>query len=115
MNEAQEDQARKAAKNQALFRDVNERIHELVGEAWHPEFICECANLDCDAKLELSLREYEWIRASPIRFPVKVGHDYPEFERVVAVNDGYAIVETIGAAAEVAKKLDPRSQVRGRV
>jgi len=29
MKEAQEDQARKAAKNQALFRDVNERIEEL--------------------------------------------------------------------------------------
>ena len=44
---AQEDQARKAAKNQALFRDVNERIEELVGEAWHPEFVCECADEHC--------------------------------------------------------------------
>jgi hypothetical protein len=113
MKEAQEDQARKAAKNQALFRDVNERIAELVEESWHPEFICECANLHCQETLELSLRDYESIRGSPIRFPVRVGHDYAEFERVVALNDGYAVVEKIGAAAEVAKKLDPRSQVRG--
>jgi hypothetical protein len=28
MKEAQEDQARKAATSQALFRDVNERIEE---------------------------------------------------------------------------------------
>ena len=62
---------------------------------------------------ELSLREYEEIRASPVHFPVKVGHDYPEFERVVAVSDGYAVVEKIGAAAEVAKTLDPRSRVNG--
>jgi hypothetical protein len=109
----QEEQARKAAKNQALFRDVNERIEDLVGEAWHPVFVCECADEHCIETLELSLAEYESIRASPIRFPVKVGHDYPEFERVVALSDGYAVVEKIGAAAEVAKTLDPRSQVNG--
>jgi hypothetical protein len=113
MSETQEDQARKAAKNQALFRDVNERIDELVGKAWHPDFICECADEHCVEKLQLSLREYEEIRASPVHFPVKVGHDYPEFERVVAVSDRYAVVEKIGAAAEVAKTLDPRSRVKG--
>jgi hypothetical protein len=32
---------------------------------------------------------------------------------VVALSDGYAVVEKIGAAAEVAKTLDPRSQVNG--
>jgi len=113
MRTEQEEQARKAAKNQALFRDVNERIEQLVGEAWHPEFICECADEHCIETLELSLREYEEIRASPVHFPVKVGHESPEFERVVALSDGYAVVEKIGAAAEVAKKLDPRSRVKG--
>ena len=109
----QEEQARKAAKNQALFRDVNERIEKLVEKAWHPAFVCECADEHCVETLELSLREYEEIRGSPVHFPVKVGHDYPEFERVVALSDGYAVVEKIGAAAEVAKTLDPRSQVNG--
>ena len=75
--------------------------------------LCECADEHCVETLELSLREYEEIRASPVHFPVKVGHDYPEFERVVAVSDGYAVVEKIGAAAEVAKMLDPRSRVKG--
>ena len=84
-----------------------------VGQTWHPEFVCECADERCTETLELSLAEYESIRASPIRFPVKVGHDYPEFERVVALSDGYAVVEKIGAAAEVAKTLDPRSRVKG--
>jgi len=32
---------------------------------------------------------------------------------VVAVSDGYAVVQKIGAAAEIAKKLDPRSRVNG--
>jgi len=29
--------------------------------------------------IELSIAEYESIRSSPVRFPVKLGHDYPEF------------------------------------
>ena len=67
MKEAQEDQARKAAKNQALFRDVNERIEELVGEAWHPEFVCECADEHCIETLELSITKFESLEL-PIRF-----------------------------------------------
>jgi hypothetical protein len=109
----QEEQARKSAKNQALFRDANERIEELVEEVWHPAFLCECGGEHYYERLELSLAEYESIRASPIHFPVKVGNDYPEFERVVALSDGYAVVEKIGAEAEVAKELDPRSRLRG--
>jgi hypothetical protein len=72
-----------------------------IGERGSTEFLCDCAHQHCFDKLELSLREYEEIRASPVRFPFKVGHDYPVFERVVAVSDGYAVVEKIGAAAEV--------------
>lgn len=30
--------------------------------------------------IELSIAEYEAIRSSPVRLPVKAGHDYPEFE-----------------------------------
>ena len=70
------------------------------------------ADEHCIETLELSLAEYESIRASPIRFPVKVGHDYPEFERMVALSDAYALVEKIGAAAEVAK--DARSSLTGK-
>ena len=59
--------------------------------------------------VELSLGEYEAIRTSPVHFLVKPGHDYPEFERVVDENDRYAVVEKFGEAAEVVRKLDPRS------
>jgi len=104
-----ENKARKAAHNQALMRDVNERIEEIVGEAWNPEFLCECANLYCAETLELSMAEYEAIRSSPVRFPVKPGHEDLEFERVVEGNERYVIVEKFGEAAAVAQKLYPRS------
>lgn len=107
---ANDAQARKGAENQALMREVNERVEEVAGEAWNPEFLCECANMDCIETLELSLAEYESIRSSPLRFPVKPGHEYPQFERVVTSNERYAVVEKIGEAAAVAKELDPRTR-----
>jgi hypothetical protein len=69
----------------------------------------ERADPSCVETVELSLGEYETIRTSPVRFPVKPGHDYPEFERVVDENDRYAVVEKFGEAAEVVRRLDPRN------
>jgi hypothetical protein len=60
--------------------------------------------------IQLSIAEYEAIRHSPIRFPVKPGHDYPEFERVVEEHEGYVVVEKFGEAAEIVSRADPRSQ-----
>ena len=101
--------AENGAKNQALIREVNERIEKLADEAAHPEFLCECADTNCVETIELSIAEYESIRSSPVRFPVKFGHDYPEFERVVQEGEHYAVVEKFGEAAEIVKELDPRS------
>ena len=58
--------------------------------------------------MELSIAEYEAIRSSPERFPIKPGHDYPEFEQVVDKNDRFVVVEKFGEAARVVRKLDPR-------
>jgi hypothetical protein len=102
--------AEKGAKNQALIREVNERIEKLADDAAHPEFLCECADTNCVELIELSIAEYEEIRSSPVRFPVKLGHDYPEFERVVEERGHYAIVEKFGEAARIVEKLDPRSR-----
>jgi hypothetical protein len=73
------------------------------------KFLCECADTNCVATIELSISEYESIRSSPVRFPVKLGHDYPEFERVVEEREHYVVVEKFGEAAAIVKKLDARS------
>ena len=77
MREAQENQARKAGKNQALFRDVNEHIQELVGKAWHPEFVCECADEHCIETLELSLAETRRFEPRLSAFPSRWGTTIP--------------------------------------
>ena len=102
--------AEKGAHNQALIREVNERIVQVAEDAAHPEFLCECADTNCVEMIELSIAEYESIRSSPVRFPVKLGHDYPQFERVVEEREHYAVVEKFGEAAETVKKLNPRSR-----
>src|SRR5215203_7222660 len=93
-----------------LIGQLHDPIVDLADEAAHPEFLCECADTNCVEMIELSIVEYESIRSSPVRFPVKLGHDYPEFERVVEENERYVVVEKFGEAAEIVKGLDPRSR-----
>ena len=104
-------QAVKAARNQALWREVNEKIRLVAETSEHMQFLCECAYLDCTQTLNLTVAEYERIRSSGVRFPIASGHDFPEVENVVEENEGYVVVEKIGVAAEEAERLDPRSEV----
>jgi hypothetical protein len=66
---------------------------------------------NCVEVIELSIAEYEAIRSSSVQFPVKPGHDYPQFERVVEEHEHYAVVEKVGEAARIVAKLDPRSRM----
>jgi hypothetical protein len=68
------------------------------------------ASLECTRTVHLSAADYERIRNSPTRFPIALGHDLPEFETVVEAADGYAVVEKMGRAGEVAAKMDRRSR-----
>ena len=72
-------------------------------------FVCECGNLDCLARLELTRAVYEEVRSDPRRFVVVPGHEDMEIARVVAAEEGYLVVEKIDEAAEVAIEHDPRS------
>jgi hypothetical protein len=103
-----EQRAAKGARNQALWRHVNERIGALIDDAQNPEFICECAQLDCTEKLQMTIAEYEAVRESPRRFPIAPGHQFEEFEHVIEENDRFMIVEKDGKAGEMAEKLDAR-------
>jgi hypothetical protein len=96
------------ARNQALFREVNERIETTVGNSEAVEFVCECSNTDCINTIELSVSEYERIRANATWFVIKPDHDIPQIERVVSQDDGYAVVEKFVATGHM-EATDPRS------
>ena len=109
------ERAERAAMNQMLFRDINERMKDLesgftvgftVG-AW----ICECASHACAERVRMSAEEYEAIRSDGARFFVAPGdeHVWPDVEKVTQRAERYWVVEMIGHAGDVAKRLDPRA------
>ena len=100
------------ARNEALFREVNERIEDVqegfTGQG-RVDFLCECGSEDCTQPISLTLAEYEQIRQHPKHFVVVPGHDVVDVERVVEQTDRYAVVEKLpGAPAKIAVKRDPR-------
>ena len=105
--------ADRAARNEALFRRVNERLEE-VNEAFEPltdhsEFVCECADAGCAERIEVKLAAYEAVRSVPTQFLVKPQHVLSHDERVVEEHDDYFVVEKIGHAGERARDLDERT------
>jgi hypothetical protein len=102
----------RAARNQALFRAVNEQIHAL-NEAFAAltnkyTIACECADTSCIEQLEITPEEYARVRAHPRRFAVLPGHVYPDVESVIEENAVYVVVEKQHAAGEVVEATDPR-------
>ena len=99
------------AKNEALFRSVNERVAAISAThtSYGPlRFTCECGTPDCGQQLELTRPEFEEIRAEPTHFFVLPGHVNPEIESVVNNYGRYLIVQKFGAAAGVALVTDAR-------
>jgi hypothetical protein len=107
------DEARdeRLARNEVLFRSVNEAIEQQAlefGGLDEYEFICECARAGCFDRVSLTLKEYEHIRAEGTRFFVVTGHEDIAVELVVEKRRGFVIVEKDGHAGLVAEHADPR-------
>jgi hypothetical protein len=102
------------ARNEALFRELNERMKE-ISQSLAPgetipalEIFCECGQADCIEKLVVPFSEYEAVRSRPEHFLVATGHDTPEVETIFAQRDGYSIVEKHEEEAGIARQTDPR-------
>ena len=102
------------ARNEALFREVNERIAELgesapdvTPDGLH-EFMCECGvEGGCGQMVRMPLDVYERARAQDDRFVVRPGHETPDIEYAVEWTDDYVIVDKVGMAEWIVKD-DPR-------
>ena len=99
----------RAARNESLFREVNEAIEGLqeqlgdVDESSPAQFICECSRYECTDRVTLTLSEYAEVRADDTHFVLLPGHLDPEIERVVRRTDQYVVVEKFGLAGEIAE------------
>jgi len=100
------------AKNEASFRLINERLQDGLRRLPHPPelipFVCECGSRRCTGAVELSLEEYEAVRAHPDRFAVLPDHVFPEYENVVERHERYVVVEKLGVAGLISELTDPR-------
>ena len=101
-----ENRHKRQARNEALLREVNERIEGIgkatqeagLGEDATFEFLCECgqgngADITCEEHFEMTLAEYEEVRSQDDRFAVVPGHETPELEDVVRRTERYVIVD----------------------
>ena len=109
------EKAEAIARNDATFRAANERVNDFASglddiDDTPLPFLCECADVRCTEIVRLTAAEYEAIRSDATRFATVPGHEGDEESTtVVEENDRYAVVEKLGAAAEVAVELDPRA------
>ena len=103
--------AERIGKNEALFREVNERVREITGgfgELPDAEFVCECGDVECAERIRVVLGEYEDVRKSPTYFLVKPGHEIPDVETVIETHDTFVVVAKRTEAADIAVETDPR-------
>jgi hypothetical protein len=99
--------------NEAVFREVNERIEGLAEtfdlKTQSLDLICECGDAGCVERISMTRTEYEELRSESHQFAVHPGHEYPDVERVVAKLKGYDIVrKNKGVPKQIAEQTDPR-------
>jgi hypothetical protein len=108
-----DERAKRIGLNEAVFREVNERIQDLA-EAFglddrKLDLVCECGDASCVAQIHLTLHEYETVRSDPTHFAIHHGHEVPDVEDVVETHDQYDVVrKRAGDAAALAEQTDPR-------
>ena len=110
---AMDERERRLGLNEAMFREVNERVEDinrsfgsLTGTF---EIICECGSTACIERISVPTADYERVRSNPLHFMLQVGHEDPLVERVIEHHEGYVIVEKEGTdVEEVAEATDPR-------
>jgi hypothetical protein len=98
----------RAARNESLFREVNENIARLESRygtsvADSAVFICECSNDHCTEHVPIDMETYHRVREHPRRFVVLPGHVDGTVEAIVETTPDYLVVQKTGAAGEFAE------------
>jgi hypothetical protein len=108
MTGGQEERERRAARNQLLFRAVNEQILNLTerfqAELSDLDLVCECPDPSCIGRVRLRLEEFGRIDRDQNAFLVIRGHEDVQVEDVVDTRDGYVIVRKRNLAARIVEQ-----------
>ena len=87
-------------QSRSLRREVNERVAELI-EGFHDSpagdqlmtVFCECGSEECLAPVEMTLGEYQAVRAGATRWVISSAHIDATADSVIARRNGYALIE----------------------
>lgn len=106
-----DERTRRIGLNEALFRDVNQRV-EALAEGFglteeRIEVLCECGDQKCMDRIEMTLPAYRHVRADSRTFAVLPGHEQPDVERVVQRQEGFDVVmKHPGEPSRLAEETD---------
>jgi hypothetical protein len=109
-----DERARRIGLNEAVFREVNERVdalnREFGVEDERLELVCECGDPSCVDRISMTTAAYTDLRSDSRLFAVVPGHELPEVETVVAERGDYDVVmKHSGVPARVAEQTDRRA------
>jgi hypothetical protein len=110
------DFAERAARNEEVFRKVNEGIAaggEQFSVSGTLPFHCECDRTSCLDTIEIAHARYEQIVRERYCFVVIPGHEDPRIERIVETESGFLVVEKIGEARERIDRDHPQHRHHG--
>ena len=104
---------RRIGANEAIFREVNERVEEInrtfstLTESM--EIMCECGSVRCAQMISIPAADYQRMRSDSALFAVVPGHAIPDVEDVVERHEGFEVVRKHpGEPQRVAEATDPR-------
>jgi hypothetical protein len=104
---------RKLGLNEAMFREVNERLEELnrtfADFTDQLQVVCECADMACAEMIDVPAADYERIRSDSLLFIIVPGHEIADVEDVVEEHETFEVVrKREGEPGRVARATDPR-------
>jgi hypothetical protein len=107
------DFAERAARNEEIFRDVNERIEQGAkrhGIETAQPFHCECGQISCFDTVQVPSSVYERIVGERYHFLLIPGHEDPGIERVVERHPDFVVAEKIGEARAQIERDHPQQR-----
>jgi hypothetical protein len=103
--------AERAARNESVFRDANERIEARLDELslsdGRSPFLCECEDPVCTRPVRLTAAQYEAVRKHSDRFIIASGHAVDDSD-VISRHDDFQVIVKRGAEGSIVARLDPR-------
>ena len=108
-----DEQMRRVGLNEALFREVNERLESLnqtfADVSRRFSIVCECGSSECTERIDIDPKEYARHRQDSALFIIKPGHEAAAVETVVERMQTYDVVrKALGDPTRIAERASVR-------